>query len=303
MSDTPNHPLTSINHDEAMMSVSVSSDMPQTTDIRRQIYEFALSEAVGPRKEIIRRIYDMFREHNECFWEGQLDALPILITPTFAPAVMGDAAEFSGFGCKLQMRIRPAIADGDYPTGKFAKSPKAYWRMRPGHEFEDRMRFISDIVLHEMVHLWLNQNDAPGRHEHKGHGRPFTNERNRISALLGLLPVKSKRRKGDPPDAPMSSQWPHCVRPGGMFGIYYGTLWERVGDEGTGKNTDTTDADEQTQVQLLCEAWWTFAGLYISEKTTDEDRAEFQRICFPNRAERSSNAFSQLAETKPETAA
>src|SRR3712207_8376658 len=77
----------------------------------------------------------------------------------------------------------------------------------------------------------------------------------------------------------MSPQWPHCVRPGGMFGPYYGTLWERAGDEGTGKNTNTTDIDEQTQVQLLCKAWWTFANLYINEETTDEDRAEFQRMC------------------------
>src|ERR671914_804974 len=115
-----------------------------------------------------------------------------------------------------------------------------------------------------MVHLWLNQIEAPGRHEHQGHGAVFTAECNRIGAELGLPPVRSRRRKGDLRDAPISSQWPFCVRPGGEYGGFYGDLWERVPGE--------EEEPEPSQLQKLLETYAAFVRIWIDPATTDEDR-------------------------------
>jgi hypothetical protein len=100
--------------------------------------------------------------------------------------------------------------------------------------------------------------DDPHRHEHGGHGRSFTDACNRIGALLGLAPVKARRRKNDPRNLPISSDWPFGVRPGGEHGGFYGDLWERVGAK-----EETFDG-----FAFLCAAW-------ANERVTPEDRVRF----------------------------
>jgi hypothetical protein len=196
-------------------------------DIRDQIRAFSLSKAEGPDRDIIQALYRMFHEHNAAYWGGRLDPAPILITPPTSARASADAAEFSGFGCRQQMRIRPSFARGIHNSDR-AQGVKAFYRMVPGHALEDRERYLSDLALHEMIHLWLNQIDDPKRDEHQGHGAPFTAECNRLGAMLGLDPVVSRRRKTDDARVGISSEWPFCVRPGGAHGPFYDTLWELV---------------------------------------------------------------------------
>jgi hypothetical protein len=202
-------------------------------DIRAAIRDFSLREAEGPDRELIIALYEAFDEHNARFWDSALNPVPILITPPTSPKAFADASEFSGFGCRQQLRMRPACARGVFPIGAYGAAPKPGWRMLPGHPFEDRLRWLSDVVLHEMVHLWLNQIEHPDRHDHQGHGKPFCAECNRIGAMVSppFPNVVPRRRKGDASSLPIGAQWPHNVRPGGEHGPYYGLLWELIQGE------------------------------------------------------------------------
>jgi hypothetical protein len=203
------------------------------SDIRAAIRDFSLREAEGPDRELIIALYEAFDEHNARFWDSALTPVPILITPPTSPKAFADASEFSGFGCRQQLRMRPACARGVYPIGAYGTAPKPGWRMLPGHPLKDRLRWLSDVVLHEMVHLWLNQIEHPDRHDHQGHGKPFCAECNRISSMMSpALPnVVPRRRKGQAASLPIGAQWPHNVRPGGEHGPCYGLLWELISGE------------------------------------------------------------------------
>ncbi len=275
MSAAPNHPLVTTNHDETSMGLDLlpvitnHDKAMMSDDIRAQLRAFSLERSEGPDANIIRALYASFDEHNGRFWGGGLLPVPILVTNPHTTRAFADASEFSGFGCKQQMRMRTACARGSYPT-KFEPGKRGFWRMRPGHRFEDRVRWLSDVVLHEMIHLWLNQIDAPGRNEHQGHGAIFTAECNRIGTELGLLPVRIRRRNSDPRETPASPQWPHCVRPGGMYGAFYGDLWEWVPGEG--------EEVEPSQLQKLLAAYTALVKVWIDPATTDEDRERFMSI-------------------------
>jgi Helix-turn-helix len=196
-------------------------------DIRARIREFSLTEAEGPDASVIAALYRFFDEHNEAFWGGKVHPVPILITPPTSARAYADAAEFSAFGCRQQLRVRPGVARGTHNRTK-DQGTTAFWRMRGNHAPEGRLRWLSDLVLHEMVHLWLSQIEDPHREEHDGHGRSFTDECNRIGGMLGLPEVQARRRKQDPRDLPISPDWPFCCRPAGMYGRHYLDLWEQV---------------------------------------------------------------------------
>ena len=88
-------------------------------------------------------------------------------------------------------------------------------------------RFAADVLLHEMVHQAITQRGIVERESHNAEA--FTNEINRISALLGLdckaKPIKQRRVNGYPrrvPDEGYMTQkeisaWPHSVRPAGYY--------------------------------------------------------------------------------------
>jgi hypothetical protein len=229
------------------------------SDIRSEIRAFSLSEAEGPDREIVRALYETFDRHNTVFWAGELHPVPILISPPTSARAFADASEFSGFGCKQQMRVRPSVARGIHNSDR-QPGVKPFHRMTPEHDLEDRLRWLSDLVLHEMVHLWLNQIEHPGQHEHQGHGAAFTSECNRIGTVLGLPLVKSRRRRNDPPSLPISGQWPQNVRPGGDCGPFYGQLWEAVA-----AIDEPFDGFAQ-----LCAAW-------EDPRVTETDRRRFMR--------------------------
>jgi hypothetical protein len=235
-------------------------------DIRDQIRTFSLSRAEGPDRETIQTLYRLVDEINQHFFGGKLDPVVILITPPSSARASADAAEFSGFGCRQQMRIRPSVARGGHNSER-PQGVKPFHRMVPGHALEDRERYLWDLALHESVHLWLNQVEDPRRHEHQGHGAPFTAECNRIGALLGLDPVVSRRRNKDDARVGISSAWPFCVRPGGAHGAFYGGLWEHVAAEAA---DPVPGNDVFDYVAFLRHAW-------TDPRGTDEGRDAFLR--------------------------
>jgi hypothetical protein len=233
--------------------------------IREAIRRHALDEAEGPYRAEIAALYETFDAHNAAFFGGELRPVTITISPPQSARAVADAREHSGWGGYQEMRIRPSVVVGEHPTGAYADTPKPGWRMRPGRRgTEGHRRWLSDLVLHEMVHLLLNQRRDPRRNDHKGHGAPYTAECNRVSALLGLPGVKARRRKGEPRELPISPDWPFCVRPGGEHGAYYGDLWERVEVEREAPEEPATAGERMLAI------WW-------HEDTPEGERVRFLR--------------------------
>jgi hypothetical protein len=83
---------------------------------------------------------------------------------------------------------------------------------------EEIDRFLSDVVLHELVHVEQSQGEdmEPG---YKGHGPRFAQLCNLIGKRLGLAPVAARPRNSAE-TMKDCAYWPICVRPPG----YYGSL-------------------------------------------------------------------------------
>jgi len=73
--------------------------------------------------------------------------------------------------------------------------------------------FASDVLLHEMIHMWQVECEGDTESGYRGHGPKFAGQCNAIGARLGLSPVGVKGRKG----LPDCARWPVCVRAAGHY--------------------------------------------------------------------------------------
>jgi hypothetical protein len=153
-----------------------------------------------------KRLYGLFHEWNQAYFHGQLLVPHILLSEPKSPRALGDTARYSGWGSRLQIRLRPSLLTGTYA------------RLRSGEAFkEGRFRYTADVLLHELIHHHNEEilhEPETGWH---GHGPKFRDECNRIGAELGLPPVRTSKRRGADQHLPSCAQWPHTVRPAAYY--------------------------------------------------------------------------------------
>lgn len=169
---------------------------------------------------------------NAQFFDGNFPPAILLISTPSSPRAEGDASRWSGFGAKHQIRIRPKIVSGRSSS------------FRQDHAIEGRYRYIDDILLHEMIHIYLYER---GENEdgYSGHGPIFASQCNRIARLLGInTDVTTRRRKGNDREIPVCAQWPTNIRPEG----YYFNLLKT-------KGTVYALDDAQTELDRIVTAW------------------------------------------------
>ena len=85
------------------------------------------------------------------------------------------------------------------------------------HQIEGRRMFIDDILIHELVHVFVAER---GIYEtsHGYHGPIFAQECNRIAASIGIEKTVSWRRKRNRSRGTiLCNYWPDRVRPDGYF--------------------------------------------------------------------------------------
>lgn len=187
------------------------------SQVRRLIHEFSVSRAEGPLRDLIRHLVDAWGQLNDRHFSGRLSPAYISVTEPRSPRAWGDCSKWSGHGGRLQIRIRTSHVRGDVNRDKPPPPGKSLRYMPEGHDLKFRLRHLEDILLHEMGH----QAEYELLGTEAGHGHAFAEICNRISDELGLGHVVIRRRKGDPRDLPICSEWPHNVRPSG----WYGDLW------------------------------------------------------------------------------
>jgi hypothetical protein len=149
-----------------------------------------------------KRLYALFDAWNAAHYDGRLTVPYIVLLEPSSPRNFGDTSSVSGWGGKLQIRLRPSLLNGTHP------------RLRTGEVFaEGRFRFVADVLLHEMVHHY--HFEVTGTHEDAfhGHGPAFRDTCNAIGQTLGMPPVRSAKKRGPDKDLPSCAHWPHNVRP------------------------------------------------------------------------------------------
>jgi hypothetical protein len=178
-------------------TMSLLDGTHEEAELRTLIREYARSQ-----EGYDARLYDLWDQWNEEFFEGLMVPSLIQLTDPGQTHCYGCCTNFSGLaGIRSAIKIRRSILDGtlrDLTHG--SRDPQGL------------RRFLEDVLLHEMIHQF--HHEVTGEHDlsWSGHGPAFSAKANEIGEKLGLPTVRRTCKKRDGKE-PSPSQWPHDVRP------------------------------------------------------------------------------------------
>jgi hypothetical protein len=170
-------------------------DVEHREDFRR----FVLDDAEPWHREHLGRLYQLWEQYNELYFDAGLVPPYILLTEPAGPRTYADCGAVSGFGGRSQMRIRPSLLAGTHPHLRGAA--------------EGRRRFVADVLLHETIHQWQQELSGQTEQAWHGHGPAFRDRANAIGRVLRLGPVRTAKRRGADRELPSCASWPYGVRP------------------------------------------------------------------------------------------
>ena len=204
--------------------------------VRHSARMFSEQHGPGEFGGTISRLHRLYEKENRDIYAGALPKDPLILI-----------GSFRGFGW---YRYRSQLG-GQHEIGI---SEKVFHRnnkylLRTDETESGFLKFIDDVMRHEMVHLYNSfVLDEPESSYH-GHGPAFARQCNAIGSQLDLPPVKSCRdRKRENLGVPSCSSWPHCVRPDD----YYEGAWlTGEGDEADEDDLDEDDLDANPMQYLL----------------------------------------------------
>ena len=108
-------------------------------------------------------------------------------------------------------------------VGEIIINNRLFTNKVPGVLLSDETRegfllLLEDILLAELIHAYCHTKLQDTEVSYRGFGPIFTNECNRIGALIKLPAVRySKDKKAKNREQTTSKQWPRCVRPEGYY--------------------------------------------------------------------------------------
>ncbi|HKA53030.1 MAG TPA: hypothetical protein VKJ47_05160 [Candidatus Binatia bacterium] len=191
--------------------VTVSGDTPygvllavstQDREHRQAFVAYVLSEAQPFHRTFLTRLYDLWGQWNDRYYDGRLLVPYVTLAEPPAPRVYGVTSLVSSWGGKAEIRLRPSLLKGTHP----------HVRSEPAFQ-EGRFLFTADVLLHELGHQFSLEISGETEEPFHGHGPAFRDICNRIGKELGLPPVRSAKKRGPDADLPSCAQWPHNVRP------------------------------------------------------------------------------------------
>ena len=180
---------------------------------RKQYQQFVLKDG----NPTVSKLLHLWNHWNTEFFDNSFQAPPIiLLAEPSKPSRLGDYSPVGAYGSRSQIRIRPSLLTGTHP------------HTLPGKEYEKgRFLFVADIALHETIHLWQDEIEGDLEPAYHGHGPLFRDKCNEIGQKLGLLPVRTCKKRGKDAELPSCSHFPHNVRPKN----YYQGAYVREADE------------------------------------------------------------------------
>lgn len=232
---------------------------------REDFYHFVLDHAEPWHREHLGRLYRLWDEWNVTYFDGRMIAPYLLLTETSSPRVFGDCANISGFGGRLQIRLRVSLLTGTHRL------------VRSGPEYaEGRFRVVSHVLLHEMLHQHGMEVSGLTERAYHGHGPAFRDLCNRIGGTMGWPHVRISKARGKDKDLPSCAQWPHNVCPPDYY------LGAYIGEEEDSENGEDVpiDGDEplptlEDAVRNLCAQYGTKAVFHaVMDVVQEQVRAK-----------------------------
>lgn len=219
---------------------------------RKSFHDYVVNEAEESHRLVLADLYEAWGQYHRDFFHDMTVPYIVFGTPGSAK-VLGQCANISDWGGKLQITLRRSLFDGTY-KGINWDAPQ-----------EGIDRYRRDVLLHEMVHQFHFEVTGDVEASYKGHGPKFAEVCNTIGKDLGLDPVRPAKARGKDKEKPSCAQWPLNVRP---KEYYMGAVVEAVAQA----EAEAAE-DEPTQTQSVLsdeelEALMTVVGNYY-ELTQD----------------------------------
>ena len=175
----------------------------QDVQLREQIKSYILEHSEPWHREHLGKLTELWERWNGEHFAGAMVWPVILLNEPSTPTRFGDCGSVSGIGCRSQIRIRPSLLTGTHP--------------RVNGILEGRFLFVSDVLLHEMIHQWQQEVSGDTDEGYNVHGPAFRDKANEIGARLGLPRVRTCKARGKDKELPSCSHWPHNVRPDNYY--------------------------------------------------------------------------------------
>lgn len=194
-----------------------SSDAPSEADAAPYDVAHALRAVVAREGTMdAKALFVAYEALNRAFFAGALPPATLLWTAPGSPRAYADHIAVDEHGIRFRIRVSPSIR-------KYG------------------LRFMLDVVLHEMMHVACNHLDQDNESGYRGHGPKFAARCNTVGVRLGLAEVAAKGKRSGRPDC---AQWPLNVRPDGYYGDNdprtVKTAAPDAGDEGAGTERQPT---------------------------------------------------------------
>jgi hypothetical protein len=173
---------------------------------REEFERFVVAQADPWHREQLTALYAAWHTYNACYFQGAMTPSYILLAEPLTPQRYGDTARATGFGARLQIRLRPSLARGTHPD------------MQHGtQDGQGIQRVVQDILLHETIHQYQLEILGTDERSYDGHGPLFRDTANAIGEPLGLPPVRASKVRAAQRTLPSCAQWPHNVRPADYY--------------------------------------------------------------------------------------
>jgi hypothetical protein len=161
-----------------------------------------LAEATRQHRPFLEWLYGEWDYVNRRFFDGTMRRPLIRLASDLPPAIFGQYGPRPGGRLPPEICLRAEFAIG-LPAPGWVDDPLAL----------GRLRLMRDVLLHEAVHLHVEEVIGAFEDRHRGHGPVFARECNRIGRQLSLPPVRPTQAPKRERHLRSCAYWPHCVRP------------------------------------------------------------------------------------------
>ena len=242
---------------EVETTTSVTPLAAAEIENRHAFRTYVLEQAEPWHRRHLGRLYADWERYNGEHFGGELAPPYILLAEPSNPRRYGDCGKVSGFGGKSQIRIRPSLLTGTHPDMDPAPSLA-----------EGRYAFVSDVLLHEMIHQYHQEVTGTTDDGYNGHGPAFRDRCNIIGDRLGGGRVRTCKARGKDADLLSCSQWPHNVHTDPTYAgayVHYSRLTHQAPPSDDQDETVIVPADPDGHARAIVRLYSVADARHIAE--------------------------------------
>jgi hypothetical protein len=183
--------------------------MSKNIEHKKEFKQFVINESDEHYRIILGDLYSSWDKYNNEFFKSEFNTPPYITLS--APRYMGHLGAYktiSDFGGRSHIKIRHALLGDGHPRTKNMTD-------------KGKQRFVRDVLLHQMVHQYLDEILGLDPKLVQLHTGVFITKCNEIGEKLNLVSVGPPNQPKSGPKLPSAIYWPNIVRPYGYYGGEY----------------------------------------------------------------------------------